>query len=135
MPRDIQRSNIRQTEIYICFGSPTTRLVKIGQTHFIHPNDYILSCIRIISHTDHHRTNIAQRRVPHDSHLILIFIGIITGITGLKRHSRIIHTFLCIPFQLQIGKQRKREIKHIGLWPNRFLILCIIRAIITRLRQ
>ena len=130
---DVYRTEIRQLNVELPTCSPTTFVVELEQTHFVHPHFTALLAVREVAHTDYHRLYLAQCWITHHADTV--------GRTFIVVHRELL-IIACrsvsaslVALLLHICEHRNRHIEHIFYWPNRLTVLSRILVVLLFGRQ
>ena len=135
MSTHVECCNIAHADIYITFSSPATILVEVGNLEFVHPNLSALLTAGIIAHTNHHDTNVAQRRITDNADLVALMLWVISGIQFRHLYRTAFFVFLPVTFLFQVGEHIESYIHKVFFRPYDILVSRAISIVLARFRQ
>ena len=125
---DVYRTKIGQLNVKLTTRSPAAFVVKLEQTHFVHPDFTALFTARKVTHTNYHCFYFAQCRISHHTDTVGWVLLIVHRKLSIETCRSVSTTNIAL--LLHIGEYRDRHIEHIVFRPDSLTILSWILVVL-----
>ena len=80
MAAQVDRGHVGELDVECALGCPSTVVAVVLQSQFVGPNFHTLHVARIVAHTNHDGSHLAERRITHHADTIGGLLRVILGI-------------------------------------------------------
>ena len=129
MTRDVHTTQVGQLHIHVALCSPTAFVVVTLHTKLVHPHFYGVGATSVVSHTNHHRLDFAQRWITHHANLVVWTAFVVHG-EELGVACFATQTCL-VAFMLDVGQCLEVDINHVLYRPNSLTALSGVGVVST----
>ena len=116
MSCDVHATQVGQLHIHVALCCPSSFVVVALHTQFVHPHFYRTRASSVVSHTNHHGLDFAQRWITHHANLVVRSVFIVNGEKFCIAGFTAVTGFVAL--MLGIGEELEVDVNHVFFRPN-----------------